>query len=168
MSATNLHTINAASVLLERDRATIRRALKSTPPDDTSENGRPKWRLTRIISALAEHLDEKPKQPAPASSVLRELEAVGKEATVLANEVQAGFDKMRAMPDIEERRELACAEVGPKVGRFIDVMQRSADITPDDWGARYISNDICNTTFHCLLELCDWQFNSDASDEQSA
>jgi hypothetical protein len=40
--------------VLERDRRTIRRALKAVPPD-AYENGRPRWRLRKILEALDAH-----------------------------------------------------------------------------------------------------------------
>ena len=48
----NLFSINRAADLLERDRATLVRALRHVPPDGY-ERGQPRWRMPTIIDALA-------------------------------------------------------------------------------------------------------------------
>lgn len=45
----------AASRLLERDRETIQRAVRGLAPD-SSEKGKPRWRLARIVEALNERV----------------------------------------------------------------------------------------------------------------
>src|SRR5205823_2931946 len=47
-----LFSVNAAAILLEKDRATLVRALRRVPADGT-ERGQPRWKLPTIISALA-------------------------------------------------------------------------------------------------------------------
>jgi len=48
----NLFSVNRAADLLERDRATLVRALRHVPPDGY-ERGQPRWRMPTIIDALA-------------------------------------------------------------------------------------------------------------------
>jgi hypothetical protein len=48
----NLFSINGAADLLERDRATLVRALRHVPPEGY-ERGQPRWRMPTIIDALA-------------------------------------------------------------------------------------------------------------------
>ena len=43
---------NAASLLLERDRRTVTKAMLGVAPD-TKVNGQPRWRLRKIVDALA-------------------------------------------------------------------------------------------------------------------
>jgi hypothetical protein len=44
----------AASTLLERDRQTIARALRNTPPDG-KERGQPRWKMSTIVTAMERH-----------------------------------------------------------------------------------------------------------------
>jgi hypothetical protein len=48
-----LFSINGASALLERDRRTVTKALRHTPPDK-KEKGQPRWKLPTILAALDE------------------------------------------------------------------------------------------------------------------
>ncbi len=48
----NLFSINRAADLLERDRATLVRALRRVPADGY-EGGQPRWRMPTIVDALA-------------------------------------------------------------------------------------------------------------------
>jgi hypothetical protein len=48
----NLFSINRPADLLEKDRATLVRALRRVPADDY-ERGQPRWRMPTIIDALA-------------------------------------------------------------------------------------------------------------------
>jgi hypothetical protein len=48
----SLFSINRAADLLERDRATVTRALRHVPPDGY-ENGQPRWRMPTIVNAVA-------------------------------------------------------------------------------------------------------------------
>jgi hypothetical protein len=44
----------AASTLVERDRQTIARALRNTPPDG-KERGQPRWKMSTIVTAMERH-----------------------------------------------------------------------------------------------------------------
>ncbi len=48
----NLLSISGAADLLERDRATLVRALRHVPPDGY-QNGQARWRMPTIVDALA-------------------------------------------------------------------------------------------------------------------
>jgi hypothetical protein len=48
----NLFSINRAADLLEKDRATLVRALRHVPPDGY-QGGQPRWRMPTIMHALA-------------------------------------------------------------------------------------------------------------------
>jgi hypothetical protein len=49
----NLFSINRAADLLEKDRATLVRALRHVPPEGYTKHGQPRWRMPTIIDALA-------------------------------------------------------------------------------------------------------------------
>lgn len=49
----NLFSINGAADLLEKDRATLVRALRHVPADGYTKHGQPRWRMPTIIDALA-------------------------------------------------------------------------------------------------------------------
>ena len=48
---TDLYSINALSMMLERDRGTLTRALKDVPPDG-HEHGQPRWKVSTAAAAL--------------------------------------------------------------------------------------------------------------------
>jgi len=49
----NLFSINRTAGLLERDRATLVRALRHVPADGYAKHGQPRWRMETIRNALA-------------------------------------------------------------------------------------------------------------------
>jgi hypothetical protein len=90
---TPLFSINAAAEILERDRRTITKSLRYTPPDG-KENNQPRWRLKTILDALemtsAHNLD---------GHLIDKIEAD-------FEAFDAGFAKLQAEPDLERRRQL--------------------------------------------------------------
>ena len=50
-----IHFFCGAADALERDRRTIRKALREVPPDVADRRGHPRWRLPTILTALEKH-----------------------------------------------------------------------------------------------------------------
>jgi hypothetical protein len=90
---TALFSINAAAEVLERDRRTITKALRHTPPNG-EENNQPRWRLKTILDAL-----EMANGHTLNGSLIDQIET---DFETFA----AGFAKLQAEPDLERRRRL--------------------------------------------------------------
>jgi hypothetical protein len=88
----------AASRLLERDRQTIERAVRGLTPD-TFQNGKPRWRLARIVDALN----------ARGGRNYRPSDAVNHDLERRFAELEQRYDAVRTAPTLEERRRLARA-----------------------------------------------------------
>jgi hypothetical protein len=87
----------AAAELLERDRQTLTRALRSTPPDG-QERGQPRWKMSTIVDALTRH------------TRANDGGSTGTSDPVLAKahaKFDAKFDEMTAAPTLAKRRTLA-------------------------------------------------------------
>jgi len=82
-----------AADLLERDRQTVRRALRHVPPDGY-ERKQPRWRLKTIIDAVDAHLGRNTTATAPAGSTLQ----------VQFDQFDGGCRNLDMMPDLKARR----------------------------------------------------------------
>lgn len=155
MSNQRTFSVNGAADILERDRRTIRRALKIVPPD-AMESGHPRWRLRTVIDALDAHgRHTGHDRSSPLNDDQAAIHAYLMEIT---SELQSGFERLRAEPDIERRREMAL-EVGPGVGRLIDLFERDLEnISADSRPFTKIGTDaICGQAIAELLYLCQWE-----------
>lgn len=105
MRNTTLKTfsLNAIAELLERDRATVVRALRGTPADG-NERGQPRWRMATAVAALERHNrgnhDDTTDANNPALAA-----AYAKLDTAIIS--------MEAAPSLERRRSMAVNIVKP-------------------------------------------------------
>jgi hypothetical protein len=83
----------AAADLLERDRQTVRRALRHVPPDG-HERKQPRWRLKTIVDAVDAHLGRNTSATPPAGSTLQ----------LQFDQFDTGCRNLAMMPDLEARR----------------------------------------------------------------
>jgi hypothetical protein len=82
-----------AADLLERDRQTVRRALRHVPPDGY-ERKQPRWRLKTIIDAVDAHLGRNTTSTPSAGSTLQ----------VMFDQFDGGCRNLAVMPDLKARR----------------------------------------------------------------
>lgn len=96
-------SLNAAATLIEKDRATLVRALRRTPPD-ACEGRHPRWRLRTILDALATHEQQVAVQTGgyPRSDIADRCDAA-------FAEFDQRFDAMKAAPTLTQRREMSIA-----------------------------------------------------------
>jgi len=88
----------AAAELLERDRQTLTRALRSTSPDG-QERGQPRWKMSTIVDALTRHT----RANDGGSTGTADHPALGK----CYAEFDVKFAAMEAMSTLEKRRAAA-------------------------------------------------------------
>ena len=110
-------TINAIPEILERDRRTVKRALRNIPPDH-EEHGSPRWKLSTAARALAAGSDGGVMEPTAVGALCDQIEK-------LAAELEANLQSARAESDVEKRRS-AIARFGPKVGQLQQLMETAA------------------------------------------
>jgi hypothetical protein len=144
----SLVTAHRAAVLLERDRGTVARALQGVAADDKDYQGRPRWRLARVVRAL-----EVRQGTASSSGNSPAADAI----EALAAELHAGLDEIEAEDDIAKRRELAKA-VGKLVGRLDAAMERgAATAKPHERAMLAIARDAAiGGAVGRLMQLCNW------------
>ena len=123
-----LWSLNGLAIELDRDVRTIGKALAGVAPDGKVGKN-PGYRIETALSALrrrgaarsGRHGDN-----ADAEAIFAELEE-------LAVEIEAGFKRLRAEPDIEKRRKMA-EEVGPLIGKLQRALARSHDLSRESSG----------------------------------
>src|SRR4051794_10278475 len=98
----NLFSVNRAADLLERDRATLVRAMRHVPPDGY-ERGQPRWRMPTIIDALAV-------KPQARREIGKFRDRYSLRSRVL-DDMRRTFEEQVALigaePSLERRREMA-------------------------------------------------------------
>ncbi|MGY4496961.1 hypothetical protein ACVWYH_000888 [Bradyrhizobium sp. GM24.11] len=131
----NLFSINRAADLLERDRATLVRALRRTPPD-AYQNGQRRYTMKTITDALAVKA-----QPRRETGKFRDRYSIGRSKALdgLRLMFEKGIAAIEAEPSFDRRREMAVALV-PVLSEYqalyLDI-GRSVRIADDDaLGAR--------------------------------
>jgi hypothetical protein len=102
----------AAATLLERDRQTVDRALRSTPPDGR-ERGAPRWKMSTIVTAMERHSRANGSNSGTTTDTKPELQA-------LYRKFDLAFDAMSALSTLEKRRVAA-----RKLRALIATMNRS-------------------------------------------
>jgi hypothetical protein len=157
----NLFSINRAADLLERDRATLVRALRHVPPD-AYQNGQPRWKLPTIISALTV-----PPQARRDTGKYRDRYRIGRSKALDGMRVM--FEKQVTQISVEKslakRREMAVA-LAPLLQEYqttyLDI-GRSLRIADDDvLGAR--AELIWSEMMDEVSEAADWPRYGDGAD----
>jgi hypothetical protein len=146
---TPMFSINGASEILERDRRTICKALRHTPPDG-KERGAPRYRLKTIIDALAAHKH-------PVLDGGNDLPAYADEIESAFSKLDGQFARLQAEPNLERRRALT---VEMDVGRTIndlDQLMLAANKADKEMGPilQLASDKLVGGTVSRLIELCD-------------
>jgi hypothetical protein len=125
----NLFSINRAADLLERDRATLVRALRHVPPDGY-ERGQPRWLMPTIIDALA----IKP-QARRETGKFRDRYSL---RSKVLDDMRRTFEKVVALigaePSLDNRREMAL-QLAPLLEQYQAAyleIGRSLHIADDD------------------------------------
>jgi hypothetical protein len=107
---------NGAAQLLERDRGTLKRALRRVPPDAV-EQGQPRYKLSTVLEAMAVHNHMNTGWRSAVSPMEAELMALER-ADIAVNSF---LKRLRAEPDVERRRSLARSDgklIGALDGAF--------------------------------------------------
>ena len=115
-----LFSVNAAAELLERDRATIVRAMRGVPAD-AMEHGQKRWTMAKIANSLSLH------QSATSGDGAR------REQLRLVDEIEAGFDKidrdfetLEAEPSIDRRKEISLKlKIGLSISNLDEQLRRA-------------------------------------------
>jgi hypothetical protein len=140
---TPVFSINSASELLERDRRTITKALRHTPPDK-KERGQDRWKLPTILAAL----NMLPGSTgAPPRRLSNDDGRVDPRVTALINPCKVAILALQEMP-LQQRREVAKKDLGPMI---MAAYHRLQDLI-DEYRAESIWNLWLNLTTH----FCEW------------
>jgi hypothetical protein len=127
---TPLFSVNAAAEILERDRRTITKALRPTPPDG-NENGQPRWRLKTILDALEMMTNDQDRHGPLIDQIEADFESF-----------DVGFAKLQAEPDLERRRQLdKSLGVGALIGGLDRQMNMANAAIGEERGAIAIASD---------------------------
>jgi hypothetical protein len=128
----------AAAELLERDRQTIARALRNTPPDGR-ENNQPRWKMSTIVDAVKHH------SGVPIQSASR---STGTDDELMA--VYAAFDvkfnAMAVLPTLALRRAAAC-ELAPEIAGMDQASRQRAR-------ANGVGDELADLRADQLYRLC--------------
>jgi hypothetical protein len=100
----NLFSINRAADLLEKDRATLVRALRHVPPEGY-ERGQPRWSMQTIRNALA----VKPHERHAIGKFRDRYSLRSTKLDRMRLEYEKGLALLGAEPSLDKRREMAVA-----------------------------------------------------------
>jgi hypothetical protein len=146
-----MFSVNAASLLLERDRRTVTKALLGVKPDATVK-GQARWSMRTIVDALA--AQERPAASSDAGT--GNSIAPGLAADYAAFDLK--FAAMEAAPTLEKRRALA-VKLGPLVigiDRQLRATGRANGV--GDELADYRAQHIFRLTVIGFRQPCVWSY----------
>jgi hypothetical protein len=126
----NLFSINRAADLLEKDRATLVRALRHVPPEGYTKHSQPRWSMQTIRNALA----VKPQARHATGRFRDRYNLPSTQLDRMRLEYEKGLALIGAEPSLEKRREMAL-KLAPLLEqyqtRYLD-LGRSLCIADDD------------------------------------
>ena len=143
-----MFSINAASLLLERDRRTVTKAMASVPPDG-KEKKQPRWKMSTIVDALERHGGSN-------------NQGNGNSAAANANPppeyaaFDAALDALEALPTVEKRRKAAVA-IMPKLHAMVAALGRqgaNAGEHPDHTALR--GSEVYRLSMIAFQSPCAW------------
>ena len=182
-------SVNALTEMLERDRATIVRALRRVPPDAT-ERKQPRWKMTTALAALdalpgshnAKSYHRSNDGPVVHHDWLDPDNWRDSRIAAAVVEYNKTFAEMKAIEDMKKRRAFAIAKLGPLV-HFHTMHFREWE-TNNPAPGRFANDDVsvgCRVDLlwtqqrEAVQEACGWTYDEvweffltpfDAGDEQ--
>ena len=99
----DLFSINRAADLLEKDRATLVRALRHVPPQGYTKHGQPRWSMQTIRNALA----VKPQARLATGKFRDRYSLRSTKLDRMRLEYEKGLALIGAEPSLDKRREMA-------------------------------------------------------------
>jgi hypothetical protein len=165
---TPLFSINAASETLERDRRTVKKALRHVKPDKLV-NKQPRWRLKTILDALSElpgsHNANVSLQPVVHHDWLNSTNWRDPRIVAALVEFNRTFAEMKAISDMAKRRAFAIAKLGPLIA-FHDKNFRKWE-TDNPAPGRFANDDVsvgCRVSLlwtqqrEAVESACSWNY----------
>jgi hypothetical protein len=148
----NLFSINKAADLLERDRATLVRALRNVKPDG-NERGQARYTLRTITDALAAQAARNNGSAYSGHGLRSRLGEIADELELTNKELDAKRELIKAQPTLEAKQpySLAATEVFERLDRLYkeaDEIVRKLD--PTDLQS-YVSAQIIGSEFREIL-----------------
>jgi hypothetical protein len=144
----------AAAELLERDRQTIARALRNTPPDGKEKN-QPRWKLSTIIAAMERHTraNDVGRSGITSARGPDRLGVVADELEQLHEELDAALELIRTLPTMDAKQPHSRA--GMRLLERIDALYNEANeiLAAEDSTSLspYVTPQIVGTLFRLLL-----------------
>jgi hypothetical protein len=138
-----LFSAYAAAELLERDRQTITRALRSTPPDG-KERGQPRWKMSTIVEALEKH---------------RGGNGGGNGTTASPPEYaqyDRAYDAMKALPTLAARRKQAVKLVPVIDDMMAALRAQGRDAGEDSFVTDLRGDKVYQLTLRGFEGPCEW------------
>jgi hypothetical protein len=134
-----------AADMLERDRQTVRRALRHVPPDG-NERKQPRWRLKTIIDAVDAHLGRNATATPPAGSTLQ----------VMFDQFDSGSKNLDVLPDLKARRREAHRLIAVLVELDKAMRADARARREDDLRASLRCDQHFRVAMRNFEEPCDW------------
>jgi hypothetical protein len=146
-------SINAASLMLEKDRRTVTRAMQGVAADEKA-NGQPRWKMSNIVAALERHSRANGNgNNAGSSGGSDRLAAIATELERLSGEADAAIEVVRSKGTLAAKQPHSRAAM-KLIDRIASLYQESNDLLREKDPtsiAEYVTGPIIGSTFRELL-----------------
>lgn len=164
MARPALYSTYALATELGRDPRMLSKALASTPPDGTGHKKAPAWKMTTALQAVAAYDANRVEVPVningngARANGDAALDRICDEVEKAAAELEAVFDELASIKNLEQRRARA-KQIGGAIGKYHDALEASASVlTPEmaELTAPY-RRDLMTAAANQFLDICKWE-----------
>jgi hypothetical protein len=155
---------NALSELLERDRATIVRALGKVPPDAT-ERKQPRWKLITALDALDRLPGSHNARTSTRRTITTDKDWRDPRIIEASDNFLKAFDEMLAIEDLEVRRAFARKKLGPIIAyNSRNTRLWMVENGHDEYFAELSTESTWHLSINYVRRFCEWT-DDEAYDE---
>ena len=148
-----LYSLNGLSTELQRDRRTIGKALARVAPDGKTASGDPAWHLTTALTALDRSEDRRSHHGGDNRDI--------DEVEVASQKLHELFERLRAEPSVEKRRQMVDDGEGAVIGAFARAVERAQSQSSEVMRAvaAPFADQMVGGAVGELCRLCDWELD---------
>jgi hypothetical protein len=146
-----LFSVNAIAEALEKDRATVKRALRNTPPNG-KERGQPRWKMSVAVAEIDALPGTNFEKPRRRTGDGWKDERIGR----AYDSVLEMYDELQAIDDLEQRR-AAAKKWGPVIeANNINLRRWNVENGHSAEVAESRAEQLWHMSINFVRRLCEW------------
>lgn len=145
-----LFSAHGAAELLEKDRATMVRAMRGVPPNGT-ERGQNRWTMRTIVDAVARH-----ENTSSSNGTNGNADTGQRNVDRICAEFDAAFQAMLKVKSLEKRRDIALTTLAPIIEAHSIAMHERGRVINDEFVTGLLADKLYGLMLAGFQEPCSW------------